>query len=146
MKIVSKSLFRLCGNSQWHRYTNTTLHHKNVLLEELYDIHPQRDHPVFEAESLFVLNCDKNWLYHNLNKSAFPKLKILCLHSHPDDQIKRLVNDFPRVFITDQYERSARVHDFIRNQDHPSFTVISRQTFFEALDKFDAANIESRIF
>lgn len=50
MKIVSKSLFRLCGNSQWYRYTNTTLHHKNVLLEELYDIHPHRDHPVFEAE------------------------------------------------------------------------------------------------
>jgi hypothetical protein len=57
--------------------------HQVVVFDGIPDINPGKFYHKFEAETLFVHDCDKNFVYYYANHSHFPKLKSIYLMSHP---------------------------------------------------------------
>ena len=48
------------------------------------DLHPFRPAPVFRsARTLFLTNCDKNFVYYWLRRDVFPAVRDVYLDSHP---------------------------------------------------------------
>jgi hypothetical protein len=65
--------------------TDKTIKNKNVILSRYGDIHPFKNGPIFECDTLFLQCCDKNFLAYWLGHTTFPKLQKLYVDSHPCD-------------------------------------------------------------
>jgi hypothetical protein len=110
----SNSLLKVKHN-EWPTYNGQIIKSNTVLLSTLMRYTPYDVNPKFLCSTLFVEHCDKNWLYYHLTNQSFPLVQELFLNSSPDDQIRRLMMDFPKVFLTEPYAKSSRVDRFIPN-------------------------------
>jgi hypothetical protein len=71
------------NSSLFYQLNGKTIKHKVVVLEGIGDIYPLAFKHDFQAEVVFVNNCDKNFVYYYANKGSFPNMKTLYLMSHP---------------------------------------------------------------
>ncbi len=111
-----KSLLKIKHN-EWPRYSNQIVNANTVLLKDIIHYMPHDYQPKFMCSTLFVEHCDKNWLYYHLTQQTFPLLQELFLNSHPDDQINRLLTDFPKVFLTKRYADSSRIQRYMPHKE-----------------------------
>jgi len=81
---MTSKLLRICGkafiNTKGLKFDNRV-----VDLVGCGDIHPFRQPgPIFEqADTLFIRDCNKNFVYYWLKPSIFPNVKNIYLASHP---------------------------------------------------------------
>lgn len=108
-KIVSKKALRLSDNGWhssdlWTNLNNKRILNSTVILKGFGDLHPYRNGPKFSAETVYVYNCDKNFVYYWINRSTFPNVKKLYLLSHPCEP-PVLNQNIPEFYLEDGYYR-----------------------------------------
>lgn len=59
------------------------IQNRNICIESMPDINLYNLKPKFECETLFLNECNKNFIYYNLNNKIFPYVKSVYLRSHP---------------------------------------------------------------
>jgi hypothetical protein len=138
--IKMKSMLHLNGyNTRLDTLMNKFITNKNILLTNYNDIHPFKHHPLFiNAETLFVLECDKNFVYYWINTHAFPNVKNVYLCAHPCDSrvLKRKFN----IHLSPKYKSYAKWID--ENQKNVKF--IEFEDVKELLKGFTTENIQLR--
>ena len=97
------------------KYQNVTVNHKTVLFDKCPDIpfsYPGNDNPPTfpEAETVFVIDCDKNFVYYYINKSELPKMRTLYLASHPCEYpvLNGHQNINTKIFLSKQFRTYFR--------------------------------------
>jgi hypothetical protein len=83
----------------WGDLTGKTIKNSTIVIRNYGDIHPFKDGPEFHAESAYIVDCDKNFVYYWVRKSVFPKLKHLYLLSHPCEPAV-LHRDFEHIYLS----------------------------------------------
>ena len=74
---------RIVGND-WYHTAGKVFNAKTVDFVQCGDIHSLRPTPRFpKVETLFIRDCDKNFVYSWLDKTVFPSPKKIWLLSHP---------------------------------------------------------------
>ncbi|CAH6420003.1 Hypothetical protein HVR_LOCUS1056 [uncultured virus] len=91
-------------SSLWSGLKGKTIRNSTVILKGFGDIHPFNNGPKFLANTLFVHNCDKNFVYYWVNKSVFPNMKKLYLMSHPCEP-EVLNQRIDRIYLANSYLR-----------------------------------------
>lgn len=71
------------------------------------------------CETLFIDDCDKNYVYYNLDTIHFPKVKTIYLNSHPCEYsvLHRhfLVNGKVDIFLTERWYHTYKDRWFSEN-------------------------------
>ncbi len=90
----------------WSDLNNCTVKNKNVILAKYGDIHPYKNGPIFECETLFLHSCDKNFLAYWLSKHTFPNLKKLYVGSHPSESytLDKYANKKGKEYIVSKFD------------------------------------------
>lgn len=96
-------LARVVGQKSWISLTNRKILNKSVEIKECGDIHPFPKGPVFQADTVHLRACNKNFIYYWLDYRTFPRVKHIYLSSHPCecDVLHRFPN--AKIFLVDQY-------------------------------------------
>jgi hypothetical protein len=84
--------------THWQDLAGKTIKNSAVVIRDYGDIHPFKNGPEFHARIAYVIDCDKNFVYHWIKRSVFPRLKILCLLSHPCKP-EVLRRDFLHIYL-----------------------------------------------
>jgi hypothetical protein len=132
---------RIVGNQAWKSFTGKYIMNKKIVIRKCVDIHPYKDGPVFNcAETIFMDECDKNFVYYWLNEKTFPAIEKVYLLSHPcDPQVFRRFSQSPKtiIYLSDDFgqykERWAKKQDNI--------IVLSHVTIKQYLQKHDVQAI-----
>nr|URM61970.1 hypothetical protein [Mimivirus sp.] len=83
----------------WNYLPRGQIHNRIVAFEGYY--HESVSHyPIFNAETVFVDACDKNFVYFWIGKYMFPKIKNLYLASHPCEPCFLLEILIKFIFLT----------------------------------------------
>lgn len=99
MKIAKLKYYK----TEWYNLKSKIIANENIAVYNFGDIHPFENGPVFKnAKKLFVIDCNKNFVYYWINKSTFPNVTDLYLDSHPCDAsvFKRKFNN---IYVSDNY-------------------------------------------
>ena len=81
-------MLRINGyKTDWKHLFGKKISNKVVHLINYGDVHPCTNKPIFMAETLFVENCNKNFIYYWLHENNFPNIKKVYLLSHPCEKI-----------------------------------------------------------
>lgn len=94
------------GSQQWHILKGKTIPDKVVEINQCGDIHPYPESPIFiNAEIVFLMNCDKNFIYYWLNVYVFPCVKKIYMSSNPCE--KEVSHRFPNaiIYLSDFYRQ-----------------------------------------
>ena len=88
---------------------------------------------VFDAETIFVSGCNKNFVYYNIDKHIFPKATKLYLSSHPAEP-QFFNRDFDNIYVTylSVYKRWT--------QNRPNVKFITGEEFRDELSKYASQN------
>lgn len=87
-------------------YINKRILNEYIIIEGIGDICLEK-HPKFiNAREVYIMNCDKNYVYYHVDNSIFPKLKNLFLCSHPCEPIffTRFNKENQRILLIDYYK------------------------------------------
>ncbi|XWV25954.1 hypothetical protein QJ857_gp1126 [Tupanvirus soda lake] len=87
----------------WNNLNNKIIKNEIVILEGFDDIHPHNEGPIFTANKVFLLSCDKNFVYYWLNKSTFPNASVIYLSSHPCELVV-FYRNFNEICLHDHYK------------------------------------------
>nr|WNL49640.1 hypothetical protein MarFTMF_124 [Marseillevirus sp.] len=104
----------------------------NVLLDGIHsNLYTCERFP--HCKRLFVKKCEKNFFYHEVGTTNFPKLKELWIGSHPCEP-KIFFERFPKIFITTEYARYAKRWA----PKDCNYGVITQEEFDKAISSFEA--------
>ena len=69
---------------QWLTIEGKVLTERIVEINQCGNIHPYNNGPVFSVTTkVFLMNCDKNFIYYWLKTKTFPTVEDIYLFSHP---------------------------------------------------------------
>lgn len=112
--------FRDQSSLEWNGLNGKLIKNSTVILQGFGDIHPYHPGPKFNAEKVYVYNCDKNFVFYWINEWRFPNLKELNLMSHPCEPCV-LRQNFPLINLSQDYlrykRRWAEFHDNVVVKD-----------------------------
>lgn len=75
------------GGLEWYTLKNNIISNKIIHIKNCGDIQPFPNGPIFEsAETVYIENCNKNFLLNWLNRYTFPVVKEIYLNTHPCSQ------------------------------------------------------------
>lgn len=75
-----------------------------LIMKGYFDIANFNHKPFFLAKIVFIINCDKNFVYFWLNRHRFPNLETVYLASHPCE-LDTLYRNFKYIYLSDRYDR-----------------------------------------
>jgi hypothetical protein len=91
-------------NAVWYDLYNKVVEQPTVILSQFGDLHypsyPNRP-PVFMCNKVYLISCDKNFVYRYMNKFCFPHANEIYLLSHPCEP-EVLRREFYKIYL-DQY-------------------------------------------
>jgi hypothetical protein len=68
---------------EWSSLTNHRILNPCVQITGCVDIHPYPKGPIFDATTVHIADCDKNFVFYWLKHSTFPRIRQIYLASHP---------------------------------------------------------------
>ncbi|SPN78959.1 Hypothetical protein BRZCDTV_84 [Brazilian cedratvirus IHUMI] len=81
---------------------SATYNYKVVLFEKMPALCMQNFPKFPDCHTLFVVDCDKNFVFHHITKSYFPNVTRLFLYSHPCDPCV-LYRDFSLIYLAERH-------------------------------------------
>ena len=90
------------ASSAWENLYGKTIKNKTIVLDQFGDIHPCSNGPIFTATDLFMLNCNKNFVYYWMNSYTFPNISTIYLASHPCE-IQVFYRQFNKIYLHENY-------------------------------------------
>jgi len=100
----SKALKLNGRNVEWKSLNGKQIDNDIVVLENFGNIVPFMEGPIFLAEKVFVINCDKNFVYFWIDETRFPNCKELYLNSHPCDP-ETFCRKFSTIYLSEKYNK-----------------------------------------
>ena len=74
---------RINGSKVWDNLKNKIIHNEVIEIKDCYNDAFIKG-PIFKkAETIFMTECDKNFVYYWLDKRTFPNVQRIFLNSHP---------------------------------------------------------------
>lgn len=96
---------------------NKVVLNKNLHIAGFGDVKPAEG-SLLLAETVFVENCDKNFVFNWMNKHYFPQLRTLFLASHPCEPM--VLNQDYNIYLLDRFRRYGERWG---NPHHPIATI-----------------------
>ncbi|AFX92945.1 hypothetical protein CE11_00919 [Megavirus courdo11] len=128
---MSKILRLNQSTMPWNYLPRGQIHNRIVAFEG-YRHESVSHYPIFNAETVFVDACDKNFVYFWIGKYMFPKIKNLYLASHPCEPCF-FTRDFDKVYLLNDY--STYKNRWAKNLDHVQ--LIDSDTYRSLRDKLE---------
>src|SRR5207244_2922610 len=94
------------GRTAWLALKGQIIKNKIVVIEDVGDIYPYSNEPIFDNCEILCLNkCKDNFMYYWLHTKMFPNIKRIILNSNPGDKqvILRLKNT--NIIMNKRFER-----------------------------------------
>jgi hypothetical protein len=92
---MAESAFKITGSVMWRAMKGCKLRNQTVLIEGMGDFYGYQRGPAFDAETVIVHRCDKNFVHYTIRPAQFPKVKTLYLNSHPCEP--QLLGEWGRI-------------------------------------------------
>jgi len=121
----------------WHDLSGKIIHNKNVVLTQYGDVHFYNG-PVFMCEKLFLIQCDKNFVFHWMDKRTFPNLREVYIGSHPCEPCVLTDNKFDTVYLHEAYTSYKEMWW----PDEENVKLISDENYEAALKNYDEVSEE----
>ncbi|XWV24712.1 hypothetical protein QJ856_gp1071 [Tupanvirus deep ocean] len=123
-------------NNVWFGLNKKIIRNENIILEGFDDIYPYNGGPVFMANKVFIMNCDKNFVYYWLDKSTFPNANTIYLCSHPCEP-PVLSRKFNEIKLLDHYQCYKNRWAF----DLDNVKIITQKEINDELSKYEHEDI-----
>lgn len=119
---------------------SATYNYKVVLFEKIPALCMQNFPSFPECETLFVVDCDKNFVFHHIKQKYFPKVTLLFLYSHPCEPCV-LHREFPKIYLAERHahykERwaSEKENLFLITREHLEREITNQDKIAKLQDK-----------
>ena len=127
------------GHREWcELLSDETYNHEVIIMYLCGDIHPNKPHPKFpNAKTIFLFDCNKNFVYYWLRPVIFPLVKNIYLMSHPCESsvAPRFRNKNVTIYVqTERYEHyNDKFHKWFTDLDYVK--PMDKNKSFEELGK-----------
>lgn len=128
---------KLCDKREiWYALSGKIIKNSTVILS-FGDIWPSKKGPIFHADTIFLDNCDKNFIYYWLDKNTFPFAKTIYLSSHPCEH-DVLERDFDRIILSSNNADYKR--KWAKNNDNVS--VLDKKEIDDMIESYETEDLE----
>lgn len=117
----------------WMKLNGKNISNENVILSKYGDVHSHLNGPVFSCTTLFLDECDRNFVASWLNRRTFPNVKNIYVGSHIR-QVNFLGNEFDEIWVketTQEYKNQLR-----DSLDNKHLKIMSKDDYNAKINKY----------
>nr|WIL04387.1 putative protein-disulfide isomerase [Cedratvirus lena]WIL04977.1 putative protein-disulfide isomerase [Cedratvirus duvanny] len=132
-------MFRI--NNPAYLTPSATYNYKVVLFEKMPALCLQNFPNFPHCQTLFVVDCDKNFVFHHILQKHFPNVSRLFLYSHPCDSCV-LQREFPIIYLA---ERHANYKERWAKERKDVYLITREKLEEEIKDCDEVVKLEDRV-